>query len=145
MVATLYILWLPHTIDTVPRYRVANSSCLSRCSRLSLRRRSNSSSPFIAFTPAALCQFQKKNNGGKNSHTHTNQKLGMLGRVEKETALLFLLFFFQMYLQQANQKDMIFNVIDVLSQPPTEMLDFLYSKRKKINSCCLKYSMIFTL
>lgn len=36
-----------------------------------------------------------------------------------------------MYLQQANQKDMIFNVIDVLSQPPTEMLDFLYSKRKK--------------
>lgn len=54
----------------------------------------------------------------------------MLGRVEKETALLFY-FFFQMYLQQANQKDMIFNVIDVLSQPPTEMLDFLYSKRKK--------------
>lgn len=54
----------------------------------------------------------------------------MLGRVEKETALLFT-FFFQMYLQQANQKDMIFNVIDVLSQPPTEMLDFLYSKRKK--------------
>lgn len=53
----------------------------------------------------------------------------MLGRVEKETALLFY-FFFQMYLQQANQKDMIFNVIDVLSQPPTEMLDFLYSKRK---------------
>lgn len=46
---------MPHTIDTVPRYRVANSSCLSRCSRLSLRRRSNSSSPFIAFTPAALC------------------------------------------------------------------------------------------
>lgn len=68
----------------------------------------------------------------------------MLGRVEKETALLFY-FFFQMYLQQANQKDMIFNVIDVLSQPPTEMLDFLYSKRKKINSCCLKYAMIFTL
>lgn len=55
----------------------------------------------------------------------------MLGRVEKETALLFYFFFFQMYLQQANQKDMIFNVIDVLSQPPTEMLDFLYSKRKK--------------
>lgn len=54
----------------------------------------------------------------------------MLGRVEKETALLFY-FFFQMYLQQANQKDMIFNVIDVLSQQPTEMLDFLYSKRKK--------------
>lgn len=69
----------------------------------------------------------------------------MLGRVEKETALLFYFFFFQMYLQQANQKDMIFNVIDVLSQPPTEMLDFLYSKRKKINSCCLKYAMIFTL
>lgn len=77
-------------------------------------------------------------------HTHTNQKLGMLGRVEKETALLFY-FFFSNVSATGKSKDMIFNVIDVLSQPPTEMLDFLYSKRKKINSCCLKYSMIFTL
>lgn len=38
----------------------------------------------------------------------------MLGIVEKETALLFF-FFFQMYLQQANQKDMIFNVIAYIS------------------------------
>lgn len=78
-------------------------------------------------------------------HTHTQTKnLGCWEESRKKLHYFFT-FFFQMYLQQANQKDMIFNVIDVLSQPPTEMLDFLYSKRKKINSCCLKYSMIFTL
>lgn len=54
----------------------------------------------------------------------------MLGRVEKETALLFY-FFFSNVSATGKSKDMIFNVIDVLSQPPTEMLDFLYSKRKK--------------
>lgn len=51
----------------------------------------------------------------------------MLGIVEKETALLFFFFFFQMYLQQANQKDMLIMSL-LISQSPTEMLDFLYSK-----------------
>lgn len=64
-------------------------------------------------------------------HTHTQTKnLGCWEESRKKLHYCFT-FFFQMYLQQANQKDMIFNVIDVLSQPPTEMLDFLYSKRKK--------------
>lgn len=35
-----------------------------------------------------------------------------------------------MYLQQANQKDMLIMSL-LISQSPTEMLDFLYSKWKK--------------
>lgn len=37
-----------------------------------------------------------------------------------------------MYLQQANQKDMLIMSL-LISQSPTEMLDFLYSKWKKKN------------